>query len=89
MSPQLVEAYGPVVEFHVDRNHMYIKSKKDPREEWVQTKYKIMEEDIQAGHAGLGTRLEGPNTRGCDSARGGNTEVTQHTDVEMDPPEMG
>jgi NACalpha-BTF3-like transcription factor len=35
------------VEFRVDKNHMYIKSKKDPREEWVQTKYNIMEEDIQ------------------------------------------
>jgi NACalpha-BTF3-like transcription factor len=47
MSPQLVEAYGPFAEFYADMNHMYIKAKKDPREEWVQTKYKIMEEDIQ------------------------------------------
>jgi NACalpha-BTF3-like transcription factor len=47
MSPQLVEAYGPIVEFRTDRHHMYIKSRKDPREEWVQMKYKITEEDIQ------------------------------------------
>jgi hypothetical protein len=26
---------------------MSIKAKKDPREEWVQTKYKITKEDIQ------------------------------------------
>jgi ribosomal protein L24E len=47
MSPQLVEAYGLVVKFCVDKHHMYIKTKKDPREEWVQTKYKITKEDIQ------------------------------------------
>jgi hypothetical protein len=47
ISPQLVEAYDPVMEFRADRHHMYIKSKKDPWEEWVQTKYKITEEDIQ------------------------------------------
>jgi len=47
MSPLLVDAYGLVVEFHIDKNHMYIKSKKYPREELVQTKYNIMEEDIQ------------------------------------------
>jgi hypothetical protein len=47
MSPQLMEVYAPVLGFHVGRNHMYIKAKKDPREEWVQKNYKIMEEDIQ------------------------------------------
>jgi hypothetical protein len=88
MSPQLVEAYGPVMEFHVDRHHMYIKSKKDPREEWVQTKYKITEEDIQLVMQGLGTRLESTSRRGCDCA-GGNTKATQHTDVEMNPPGNG
>jgi hypothetical protein len=43
MSQQLVEAYVLVVKFHVDMHHMYIKSMKDPREDWFQTKYKITE----------------------------------------------
>jgi len=46
LSPQLVEAYGPVAKFHANRNHMYIKYRKNIREELVQKKYKIMEEDI-------------------------------------------
>jgi hypothetical protein len=40
------------------------------------------------GHAGLGTRLEATSRRGCDHV-GGNTKVTQHKDVEMNPPGNG
>jgi len=47
MFPKIVEAYVPVMEFHAYMHHMYIKSRKDPSEEWFQMKYKITEEDIQ------------------------------------------
>jgi len=46
-APQLVEGYTPIAKFWIDHHHIYIQSKKDLREEWVQTKYKIIEEDIQ------------------------------------------
>jgi hypothetical protein len=35
------------MEFHADKNHMYIKARKDLEKAWVQKKYKITEEDIQ------------------------------------------
>jgi hypothetical protein len=46
-SPQLVEAYTLIARFQAYRHHIYIQAHKDPREEWVQSKYKITEEDIQ------------------------------------------
>jgi hypothetical protein len=42
----LVEVYTLIAWFREDQHHIYVQEKKDPREEWVQTKYKIMEEDI-------------------------------------------
>jgi hypothetical protein len=42
----LVETYTPVARFRADQHHIYIQAKKDLREEWVQTKYKITKEDI-------------------------------------------
>jgi hypothetical protein len=46
ISPQLVEVYTLIAWFREDRHHIYIQAKKDPREEWVQKKYKITKEDI-------------------------------------------
>jgi hypothetical protein len=46
ISPQLVEAYTLTVWFREDWHHIYIQVKKDPKEEWVQKKYKITEKCI-------------------------------------------
>jgi hypothetical protein len=45
-TPQIVEAYTPIAWFQEDRHHIYIEAKKDSREEYVHTKYKITKEDI-------------------------------------------
>jgi hypothetical protein len=43
ISPQLVEVYASIAWFREDSHHIYVQEKKDPREKWVHTKYKIME----------------------------------------------
>jgi hypothetical protein len=47
ISPQLVEAHAPIAQFWEYHHHIYIQAKKDLREEWVQKKYKIIEDGIQ------------------------------------------
>jgi hypothetical protein len=37
----------PDAQFWEEQHHIYVQEKKDPREEWVQMKYKITKEDIQ------------------------------------------
>jgi hypothetical protein len=88
MSPQLVDAYGLVVEFQEDIHHMYIKAKKDPREEWVQMKYKIAEEDIQLIMQDWEPDWKVP-TQGDMTTQLGNTEATQRIDVDMKPLDNG
>jgi hypothetical protein len=83
-----VEEYDTVMKFHAERNHMYIKSKKDPKKKWVQMKYNITKEDIQ-----LFMQCWVPNWKilaeGDTTAQGGSAEATHHTDVEMNPPGNG
>jgi hypothetical protein len=79
-----VEAYGLVVEFRADMNHMYTKAKKDPREESVQTKYKITEEDIELFMQDLEPDGKVP-TQEDTTRKQGNTEAEQRKNVEMEP----
>jgi hypothetical protein len=66
---------------------MYIKSKKDPREEWVQMKYKITKKTSNWS-CRIGNQTGRYQQKGMQQ-QGGNTKATQHIDVEMNPPGNG